>query len=102
MRKLIVRLFVVFFYITCFSCSNDDNNSKNNNSIIIKEISGISHITKKSDEVIVYCFSDDVVFSINGKNSSCHLTEDKTTKEINGGGGDFEIYKNKAFSCNFL
>lgn len=84
MKKLIIRLFVVFFILLCFSCSNDDNNSKNTNSIIIKEISGISHITEKSDEVIVYCVLDDVVFSINGKNSSCHLTEDKTAREING------------------
>lgn len=85
MRNLTVRLFVVFFILFCFSCSNDDNNSKNINSIIIKGISGISHIIKKSDEVIVYCISDDVVFSVNGKNTSCRLIEDKTTKEINGG-----------------
>lgn len=85
MKKLIFRLFVIFFMVCCLSCSNDDNSEKFD-SINIKEISGISHITKKSDDVIVYCFSDDVVFSINGKNSSCHLTEDKTVKEISGGG----------------
>ena len=84
MIKLIVRLFAVFFILLCFSCLNDDNNSKNTNSIIIKGISGISHIIEKSDEVIVYCISDDVVFSVNGKNTSCRLTEDKTVKEING------------------
>lgn len=84
MIKLIVRLFAVFFILLCFSCLNDDNNSKNTNSIIIKEISGISHIIEKSDETIVYCISDNIVFSANGKNTSCRLTEDKTAREING------------------
>lgn len=96
MKKLIFRLFVIFFMVCCLSCSNDDNSEKFD-SINIKEISGISHITKKSDEVTVYCFSDDVVFSINGKNSSCHLTEDKTTKEINGGGKTLKFIKIKPF-----
>ena len=84
MIKLIVRLFAVFFILLCFSCLNDDNNSKNTNSIIIKEISGISHIIERSDETIVYCISDNIVFSANGKNTSCRLTEDKTAREING------------------